>query len=166
MLENIDDCREVISSKNFFIQDKDGSSPAFIKYDNGQFEVINTIEDDINFLKIDDCIYTSEDKSRCDCAIFNDKVFCFIELKTLETKKGKTKKERRKTAEKQLKHTIYNFKDESILQNKNKEAYVSFTCNIDGKLTEIPNIGNADKKLEFKDDLDTDLKYSCKKEFN
>jgi len=166
MINNVDNCLEVISNKHFFIQDEEGSSPALVKYDDGQFGVINNTSDNISFLKIDDCIDFGKETKKCDCAIYNDNVFCFIELKTLKSKKGKTKKERRRTAEKQLKYTIDNFKDETILQNKNKEAYISFTCNIDNKLTEIPNIGNADKKLEFKEDLNTRLYYSCKKEFN
>ena len=50
--------------------------------------------------------------------------------------------------------------------NKNKEAYVSITCMRDDKLTQITNIENSDKILEFEEDLDTKLYYNCQKEFN
>ena len=166
MIENIDDCLELVLQKHFFIQDEDGSSSAFIKYDNGQFEVKNDTDNNISFMKIDSCLEFKENYQKCDCAIFNDDVFCFIELKTLESDKSTIKSKRRKKAENQLQYTIENFQDEDIIKNKKLEAYVSLTCNRDDKLTEIPNISNKDKELEFIEDFKTRLYYKCKKEFN
>ncbi len=162
MINNIADCLEIISDKHFFIQDEDDNNSAFIKNDNGQFEVINRTEDDISFLKIDDCIYTSQDETRCDCAVFNDKFFCFIELKTCKIKNQKANRE---TADKQLKQTIIKLKSASIVGDKNLEAYTCVTCKIDNQLTRITKTRHDNTILEFKEDLDTRLYYSCKKEF-
>ncbi len=162
MIDNIYDCLEVIPDKHFFIQDANDNNPAFIKNDNGQFEVINTTQGDINFLKIDDCIYSSQDETRCDCAVFNDKVFCFIELKTC---KIKNQKAHRETADKQLKETIIRLKNESIAEDKNLEAYTCLTCKIDNQLTRITKTRHNNTILEFKEDLNTRLYYNCKKEF-
>ena len=163
MLNNIDDCLEVELSEHFFIQDNDDKNPAFINYDFGQFEVINKIHKDIHFLKIDDCIYKSNDSSRCDCAVFDDKVFCFIELKTC---KIKSQKYNRVKADKQLKQTIMKFKNEDIVNGKKLEAYACLTCKtIDEKLTRITNAYSQDVIFEFEEDLDVELQYECIKEF-
>ncbi len=158
----IKECQEVISHSNFFIQDDIKNKPAYIKYDNGQFKIINKKQKDINFLKIDDCIYTSKDDTRCDCAIFDDKVFCFIELKTCKINNQNTN---RKKADNQLKKTIINLKSERIVQGKALEAYACLTCEIDNKLTRITNAYCQDTIFSFEEELNTYLQYECKKEF-
>lgn len=159
----INSCQEIISERNFFIQDDEEGKPAYIKYDSGQFEIKNNKERNISFLKIDDCIYTSKDDTRCDCAVFDDKIFCFIELKTC---KVNNQSANRKKADNQLKKTIINLKSENVVKDKELEAYACLTCEIDNKLTRITNAYSQDTIYEFEEELDTYLQYECKKEFN
>jgi len=163
MINNLDECTKVVINEHFFILDDIENTPAYIKHDNGQFEVINDFKKKIYFVQIDNCIYTSSDESRCDCAIYTDEVFCFIELKTC---KIRNQKENRKKAQKQLKTTIQKYKNEQILQNKRWEAYICMTCNHDGKLTKITNAINKSAMVEFEDELNTSLYYECKKNLN
>jgi len=163
MQSKIATCLETISKKHFFIADDIEQKPAFIKDTNGQFEVINHTKKDINFLKIDDCIYTSKDDSRCDCAIFDDKIFCFVELKTCKRTAWKTHREKSK---KQLENTILNFKNNDIIKNKKLEAYISYTCTINNKYHKIKKASNSfEIETYFKDVLNTDLYCNNKKEF-
>lgn len=161
-MKNLEHCTQNISETHFFIQDDIENKPAYIKEKQGQFEVINDTKKNIQFLQIDDCIYTSKDTSRCDCAVYDDKVFCFIELKTC---KISNQKANRKKADAQLKFTIEQFKKEGILKDKTLEAFACITCNHDGKLTRITNARNQNAMLEFEDELDTSLHYECKKRF-
>ena len=102
---------------------------------------------------------------KCDCIVFNDETFCFIELKTFQSEKATTKTKRRKNAEEQLRSSISHFSNEEITKEKQKEAYIALSCMRDGKLTKIPNISNQETTVEFDEDLDTSLYYECKKEF-
>jgi len=166
VINNFDDCLEAISAKHFFIQDGENNQPAFIKQNDGQFEVINKTTKDINFLKVDDCLDFEVDTKKCDCIVFNEETFCFIELKTLQSEKTTIKTKRRKKAEEQLKVTINKFADEGLIQNRQREAYVSLTCIKESTLTNIPNISNQEAISDFEMNLDTSLYYKCKKEFN
>ncbi|WP_455756122.1 hypothetical protein [Sulfurimonas sp.] len=166
MINNFNNCLETINDKHFFIQDGNNQEAAFIIDKNGQFEVINSTHEEIKFLAVDDCIDFGVDTQKCDCIVFNDKDFCFIELKTLQSDKATTKTKRRKKAEEQLRSTINHFSDEDIIKTKQLEAYVSLTCLKDNMLTKIPNISNQETIYEFEIDLNTSLHYKCKKEFN
>ena len=166
MINNFDECLESVEEKHFFIQDGSNQKPAFIVKEKGEFEVINHTSDSINFLKTDSCISDSNDTKRCDCAVFNNDTFCFIELKCIRASKFTTN---RKKAETQLEATIDNFKDEDILSNKNLEAYVCLNCKIDENdgfesITQRPR--NKDKETHFLFNLNTRLYYATKKEFN
>ena len=112
---------------------------------------------------IDDCLRFEKNDKKCDCAIFDDDTFCFIEVKTIISIKQTTR--RRNIAQNQLKYTILNFKDNEITENKTLEAYVSIICIQDDRLVKIPNIQNQDTMLEFEEDYNTRLFYECTKEF-
>ncbi len=159
-------CVEVINDKNFSIKDGEDQEPAFIDYRNGQFEVINNTQEEIKFLKVDDCLEFTPNTKKCDCIIFNNNDFCFIELKTLKSTKATTKAKRRKKAEDQLRDTINKFSNEDIIGTKQLEAYVALTCITETKLTKIPNISNRETIFEFETALNTTLYYDTKKEFN
>lgn len=162
MVNKLKECTESTLNKSFFIIDDIDNQPAYIIKEKGQFEVINNTKENLNFLKIDDCIYSSADKTRCDCAVFDDSVFCFIELKHC---KIRNQKENRKKADIQLKETIISFKSEDVIQGKELEAYACLTCIIDGMVSRITNAYSKDTILEFEEELDTKLDYKCKKEF-
>jgi len=162
IMSKIEDCTKNISLKNFFIKDDESSKISIIVQENGQFKVINKTSENINFLAIDGCMYSSSDASRCDCAVFDDNVFCFIELKTC---KIKSRNVNRAKADKQLKETIIKFKNENLIGDRKMEAYTCITCKKDELFTTITNVSNKSKQVEFLDELDTELYYECKKEF-
>ncbi len=161
---NIDKkCIQNISKTHFFISDDTENKPAFITDKLAQFEVKNNTKKNISFLQIDECVYRSKVISRCDCAIYSGDTFCFVELKTC---KPKNKQKNRQTAQKQLKQTILNFQNHTILKSKKLEAYVSLTCKKEIKITPILHTPTQDKIFEFQDELNTRLYYRCIKEFN
>jgi len=166
MINNFEECLENVQEKHFFIKDGDNQEPAFIVEKNGEFEVINRTDNAIKFLKIDSCIYSSDDTSRCDCAVYNNNIFCFIELKCIKPKNFSKK---RKEAEEQLKATIIDFQNKEVIKNKNLEAYVCSNCitKIDDKyepITQQPE--NKNLRTYFELELNTIIEYTTKKEFN
>ncbi|MDF1883321.1 hypothetical protein JHD49_05145 [Sulfurimonas sp. SAG-AH-194-C21] len=165
VINNFNECLETVNKTHFYIQDGDDQKPAFIVENNGEFEVTNNTSSPINFLKTDACVSSSNDNKRCDCAIYNDDTFCFIELKSSKRTNWKSHRE---TAEKQLKATILDFKNEDIAKNKTLEAYMCCTsCDIDGNRTRILRASNSsDVQIYFKDILKTRLYCGTKKEFN
>ena len=62
----------------------------------------------------------SDKIKRCDCAVFDNKTFCFIEIK--ETNQRKSENSRK--AREQLLTTIKEFKDKIDFSDKRLEAYV------------------------------------------
>ena len=117
------------------------------------FTVINSKLENVNFLAIDGCIYQSEDNhKRCDFAVFNDKTFCFVELKLAE--RSKNRSIRRKDALVQLDVTINKFKQLISFQGYTVEA---FACV--GYKSTIPKsrASNTNKVKEFWDTHNVDL---------
>lgn len=163
MTKIINECSEVISLTNFFIQDGEDNKPVYIVDNNGEFQIINNDKKDLTFIAIDSCIYNSEDDKRCDCAIYDDNTLCFIELKNCKRTAWKSHRE---NAEKQLEKTINNFKSQSIIKDKNLEAYMCCTCIIDNKFTKIKKASNKSEVITyFEDTLNTSLYCDAKKEF-
>lgn len=164
MISNFETCLESVDEKHFFIQDGKDERPAFRVETNGEFEVVNNRDSPINFLQIDSCIYDSNDSKRCDCAIYSDDTFCFIELKSSKRTNWKSHRE---SAEKQLKASILAFNDEDITKNKILEAYMCCTCKVDGNFTKISRASNNyEVQTYFIDELNTKLYCDTKKEFN
>jgi len=163
MSKSIVECSEIITSSNFFIKDGKEKEPAFIVDKDGEFEIINTNEKEILFIVTDNCMYDSEDETRCDCIISDDKTFCFIELKNCKRTAWKNHREK---AEKQLENTINNFKSESAIKDKNLEAYMCCTCIIDDEYTKIKKASNKSEIITyFEETLNTSLYCDNKKEF-
>jgi len=164
MIHNFNECLENVDKKHFFIQDGDDQLPAFVVEKNGEFEVINNTGSHINFLKIDSCVYHSKHSTRCDCTIYNDDTFCFLELKSSKRTNWKSHRE---SAEKQLKTTILDFTNEDVTKDKTLEAYMCCTCTIDGNFTQILRASNNyEVQTYFIDELNTKLYCDTKKEFN
>jgi len=60
-------------------------------YANAHFLIKNVTRKKINVLAIDSCLLNSSDPSKCDFAVFDNKTFCFVEIKEASTKKGRRK---------------------------------------------------------------------------
>lgn len=163
MTKVLEECIEVTSLASFFIKDDKEKEPASIVLENGEFEIINKNKKELSFLPIDGCVYKSDDEKRCDCVVHDDKTFCFIELKNC---KRTNWKKYREPAEKQLERTIKNFKSESIIKDKNLEAYMCCTCTIDNEYTKIKSASNKSEIITyFEESLNTSLYCDNKKEF-
>jgi len=163
MTDKIEQCTKMINDSSFFIIDDKEKEPPYLVYKNGEFEVINQNKKELSFISIDSCVYDSKDDTRCDCAIYDEVTFCFIELK--HCKRTAWKRHRAK-AEDQLKKTIETFEEEGITKDKKLEAFMSCNCTIDSEYTKIKRISNKFEVITyFKDNLNTDLYCDTKKEF-
>lgn len=149
MIEKLEQCTQLISEKNFFILDDKEEKAPYIVATSGEFEIINNNKKELKFIAIDSFIYNSEDNKRCDCAIYDDGTFCFIELKN---SKRTNWHNHRKKAESQLEETIKTFISSGITKNRKLEAYMCCNCKI-----EI--------KVYFQDNLNTSLYCDTQKEF-
>jgi hypothetical protein len=158
------ECLQIITKEVFEIFDHKEDKKCYIIEDNGQFKVINKSKKEIGFLAVDECLFDSSDGSRADCIVFDNEVFCFIELKHCKNKKQPITKNRRK-AKKQL-IAIIEFFQEKIKIGRKLEAYICVTCTMeDGTVTMTPRANNEEAQLEFEEFYDTELFYKCEKEF-
>ena len=155
-------CLEFLNEEYFEIIDDDEDKKAYIVRENGQFKVLNPAKKEIVFLAIDECLFDSSDSSRADCAVFDEKVIAFIELKHCKPKKISTHRRKAKT---QL-ATIIDFFQRNIVLDRELEAYICVTCFDDeGVRIELPRASNLEAQLEFEEEYNTPLFYKCKKEF-
>jgi hypothetical protein len=155
-------CLQIIEKEAFEIFDNIEEKKCIIREENGQFKVLNTSKKEIGFIAVDECLFNSSDGSRCDCIIFDDEVFCFIELKSC---KNKNISGNRRKAKSQLIATI-EFFQEKIKIDKKLEAYICVTCSRDeGKITMTPRASNGDAQLEFEESYNTQLFYECQRKF-
>ncbi len=118
-------CIEVNSKKDFYIKDFDDSKCEIVqKTTNFNVEIVNKSKKSLHFLAVDNCIYTERDEKRCDCAVFNENNFFFIEIKD---GKPRNRKLHRKRAIEQLEQSIIDFRDKEIpLEGHFLYAYISF----------------------------------------
>ena len=116
-------CLEILTDVEFSIYDSE-IGRCFIQKEEDSvihFTVKNPNQKEIGFLAIDKCIFMDSDKiKRCDCAVFDNKTFCFIEIK--ETNQRKSENSRK--AKEQLLITINEFKNKIDFSDKRLEAYV------------------------------------------
>ena len=167
MKNRLEECTDSITEKHFFIEDGGDQEPAFISFENGEFEVTNNTNNSIYFLRTDSCLYNSKDPKRCDSVIYNDNTICFIELKCI---KPKNFADNSQNAKKQIEETIIDFQEHGVLQDKkNREAFISLNCHKKKNgcyepITKRPT--NSHVFADFKIRLNTTLYYDTKKEFN
>ena len=84
----VDRCLAFDIRKEFYIYEDETSNRSFIFKKDGMpgdgFLIINPKQKSIRHLSIDHCFFTDGDSyegKRCDCVVFDDHNFCFIELK-------------------------------------------------------------------------------------
>ena len=119
-------CLEVQTTQEFHIYDTDeGKSKICENNEPIHFSVMNPNGKSISFLAIDKCLFSDEeDQKRCDCALFDDSTFCFVEIKTGMGSLS-TLKVYRKNAREQLLKTIAYFKQRINFDNFQIEAYIA-----------------------------------------
>lgn len=155
-------CFKSSSNPKFWISDPDENSKCELISefsDNCDFEILNPQEEEIHFLAIDKCIFDDGDSQKCDCAVFNDTTFAFVEIKS--TAKPRNMRLHRKKGLKQLETTIEIFKRKIDFSDKDLEAYLCFSSSTYPKQT----ASNQDKIIEFQDKYNAKLQYTNQKEF-
>ncbi len=80
------DCMSTVNHTNFKIFDRTNNC-CYVCTENepkslAHFQVNNPTQKDIHFLAIDKCCIVSDDK-KCDCALFDDVKFHFVEIMEL-----------------------------------------------------------------------------------
>jgi hypothetical protein len=120
------------------------------------FEVNNSTEKPIAVFKIDKCLMGAGTKiKRCDCALFDDTVFCFLELKynalsatTLRIKANRTE------AVDQLRSTIHFFNN-TLKDNYLGRKIEAYVCTPEYYPKRDTSLDDA--KIEFLEDFGIDL---------
>ena len=117
-------CLQTLTDTEFCIYDTDAKRCAIQTEPDGlkHFTVENPTGRDVHFLAIDKCLFFDDDGiQRCDCAVFDSKTFCFVEIKETETYARRSAHYRR--AKEQLKTTIQHFQEHLAFTTKRIEAY-------------------------------------------
>jgi len=116
------------------------------------FTIHNRTNKPIGFLAIDHCLFFDHDNEKCDFAVFDNSVFCFVEIKRGSgRKKGKI----RKKAIDQLRATIIAFDKCNVdFTGYKREAFVSVGYN-----ESFPKVKSRsqDAGKEFEDDYNVEL---------
>ena len=157
------DCIHTESSTTFKVADHEDKC-CYISKDSeltslSYCTVINPTAKPIHFLAIDKCLLKESDDKKCDCAIFDEKVFCFVEVKVTKRKKSVRKNE----AFEQLKTTITHFKEKLNFDSHKIEAWICF-----GSHTGIPKSSSTKmaKAKELYDSCNAYLYEGNQIEFN
>ena len=110
---NFSTCIETKEGKTIFIKDPDlNGSPCVISdITDFDFKIDNPQQKEIDFLKIDACVYTGQDGRKCDFSINDDKIVYFVEVKKLRDFSSSWKSDSKKDdALDQIIQTINKFK--------------------------------------------------------
>lgn len=143
-------CLQTITKAEFHIYDDTaGKKQCYIQDDPigvKHFTVENPAKRSIHFLAIDHCLLFDGDSAHCDCAVFDEKTFCFIEIK--ETTRPNKRAEYTHDAKEQLKATILYFNQRLTFTTKRIEAYV---CVSDTSPRPARPSNNLNEQVEFAD---------------
>jgi len=81
---NYTNCCDYIDDAEFYIKDQKNGRSMISNKDDYHLKVINKKNQTISFLKIDKCVFNDNDEEKCDCALANNHLIYFIEIKKLE----------------------------------------------------------------------------------
>ena len=155
---------ETLTDSVFCIYDQDTEpNRCFIQNDlEGivHFTVHNPTGREIHFLAIDRGVISElDDMERCDCAVFDQKTFCFIEIKVVVDKQVGVSNRKAKS---QLRATIIHFREKMVFTTKRTEAYVCVgaTAPRPARLARDLN-----ERYEFEEELGVALYHGNEKRF-
>ena len=148
----------------FFIYDQDTEPKRCFIQDDSQgvkhFTVHNPTGREVHFLAIDRGIISGkEDQERCDCAVFDQKTFCFIEIKVVSDKQAGVSNRKAKS---QLKATILYFQTRVAFTTKRIEAYICVGRTIPRPAKRATDL---DERYEFEEELGVALYHGNEKRF-
>ncbi len=166
-------CLEDTQAVEFWVYDESDSKRCYTKAEpmpnEKHFQVLNVSAKTISFLAIDKCMFedTIKWQKRCDFAIFDDFVFCFVEIKVV---KAKNRKAERAEIYKQLRMTIQIFIENGVSFGSRKvEAIVCFPIFDpifeESKIYPVFSSRSSAITAEFLQDFDTTLLEGNSKSF-
>ena len=121
-------CIEEHTDSNIFIIDpeEDGPCQVVATEEEAHLVIKNPQEINIHLLKIDQCLFFDDSvHKKCDCAVFTETLFCFVEIKN--TVRSKQRSNHRRKARKQLEQTIQLFQDNLDFSAIQQQAIICFT---------------------------------------
>lgn len=147
----------------FYIAENDNTSQSYIVPSTETsidvdkcLVVLNPNSTEIFHLSIDACFLTQQhgyDGEKCDFVVFNDELFCFVELKSNAESKKKVR-ENLKKARRQLGATINFFDDNEVdFSNHVLEAYIV----LKNKLYPQDQASMKERRKKFFDEYEVDL---------
>ena len=126
-------CLQTLTDSEFHIYDHETEKRCYVQVNlEGikHFTVKNADKRSVHFLAIDKCLLMDDERTqRCDCAVFDDQTFCFIEIKT--TSSMTQRKKLRREAKNQLKAAINFFRNKVAFDSIQIEAYVSLLTDLE-----------------------------------
>lgn len=135
-------CLQTLADSEFYIYDHETEGKCYTHKDVVgiiHFTVENSSTNPVYFLAIDKCLLADNDRTkRCDCAVFDDQTFCFIEIKT--TSSMTQRKKLRREAKNQLKIAISLFREHNVFTTEYLEAYVCLLTETKGEDSELDGI--------------------------
>ncbi len=122
-------------------------TPCYLVYESGKghFQVKNNAGKMIHFAAVDNCIFTDNTHKKCDFMLFDDKVFCFADIKNVKTSQRKHAK---KDAKEQIETTIALFLSKIDLSNYEIKAVIALTFQ---QTYPIAKVSTQDAKIRFED---------------
>lgn len=119
-------CLKIISAIRFYVyDDPDTDQICFTdqepdEYQN--FRIENPDNKPIRFLAVDHCLFFDDGPKKCDFILYDESVFCFIELKGVKKRKRKNAK---REAEEQILTTVELFQEKlESFKGRILEAYL------------------------------------------
>lgn len=104
-------CCEIVNEAIIYIKDIEKNQCVISSENDYHLKILNLKNQNISFLKIDNCVFNNSDDEKCDCLVANQDFIYFAEIKELENFDSHSRKsKKRKKAGDQLINTINNFK--------------------------------------------------------
>jgi hypothetical protein len=162
----INDCLQTPPGATFHIYDHETAKRCYVHNDSEgikHFTIINGDNRLIHFLAIDKCLLIDSDENpRCDCAVFDEQTFCFIEIKTTSSENERRRTKFRRKAINQLKATIAFFQGHVAFDSTQIEAYVTLLAESEGRPRNRTNLA---AEIEEFDEIGVTLFYDNRKIF-
>lgn len=162
-IQDLERCLGAFIANQFYIYDTDEKCcVAHTEADSTvHFTVDNPTERQLYFLAIDRGILPDTlAVKRCDCAVFDHKTFCFIEIKIVDSTLQRTEANRK--AKEQLKSTILLFQEKLTFTTRRVEAYVCVGRTIARPARRATDLNEI---VEFEDELGVALFHGNEKRF-
>lgn len=145
---NFPTCLEEKKTKIIYIKDPDlADTPCIISNSNDfDFQINNPKQKEIGFLKIDSCLYGSQDGRKCDFAINDENIVYFVEVKKLRDFSSSWKSDSKKDdALDQIVQTINRFRGTyNLVDMRNVYAIICLKPNLPTH-TQIIQVGDQNR---------------------